>query len=65
MPRVSMGVHGALRVLGVPPDLTVGIDMSRPSHLTSERVLPGNVRPLLDGLRSRSFGRARLLGCRC
>jgi len=33
VPRVGMGVHGALRVLGVPPDLTVGIDLSGLSHL--------------------------------
>jgi len=37
VPRVGKGVHGALRVLGVPPDLTVGVDMGGLSHLTSER----------------------------
>jgi hypothetical protein len=37
VPRVGKGVHGALRVLRVPPDLTVGIDMGELSHIMRER----------------------------
>ncbi len=37
MARVGKGVHGALCVLGVPPDLTVGIAMGGLSHLMRDR----------------------------
>jgi len=37
VPRVGKSVHGALLVLRVPPDLTVGIDMGGLSHIMRER----------------------------
>lgn len=36
MPRIGKGVHVVLRVLAVPPDLTVGTDLVGPSHIMRE-----------------------------